>query len=222
MKNLYKLVNYLIQALMITIIIFCSPGCAKYRMQQIKKQKVTSVKNYFESEKVIVSTKLLLQAQRKEFLENYVILHMHITNKMNTPLTLNGKDITLDLATLSRVKKDNPRFFVQNFIPCFAVTALSFFFWWQFIIPSACLLGALGCQKSFFDHEKSTKKITNAIIEKHQEKTIQPHASLDIIMIINKELYTPSFHITLYEDSTIPITIPMLMTARSTHDFIIS
>ncbi|KKQ49392.1 MAG: hypothetical protein US69_C0006G0034 [candidate division TM6 bacterium GW2011_GWF2_38_10] len=222
MKYLQKLVNCLPPVLMLLIIIMSTSGCAKYRMQQIKKQTTVSVKNHFESEKLIVSTKLLLQAQRKEFLENYVILHMNITNKTNTPLTLKGEDITLELATLAQIKKDNPRLFVQNFIPCFSITALSFFFWWQFIIPSACLLGALGCQKSFFDHEKSTKKIADNIIEKYQEKIIKPHSSLNVILIINKKTYSPSFHITLYEDPNTSITIPILMTARSNHDFIVS
>lgn len=205
----------------VTSLLFFLGGCSKYRWQQFKKKHQTIAHYQTKTSKYALELTTLKDSDKKDFLKNYEIIHLTIQNTSPSPLQLDGKDIRLPLSNVRELKKKEPRFFIYNFLPSFITAALGLFFWWQIIIPSVIGLGAIGCQKSFMEHEKTCKQIKKHIIEPTTQLTIKPYTSKHAVMFVRKKDYTPHFSLILKNKKQQPITVPITITARSTHAFYI-
>lgn len=183
--------------LVLLIISTLITGCAKYKVQHVtKKEKIVHT---FEVRKdnADLTIRAFDQDEFKDYLSAYQPIHLHIKNKTAYPQELAAKNISLPIASLESLKKQEPKIFAINFIPCALTTALGIVFWWEFVIPTTLILGLGAAHHSIRQHERTIKYLKKNTLFPNEHLTIQPFSSIDTLIFAKRTDYTPRFTITL-------------------------
>lgn len=172
-------------------------GCAKYKVQHVAKKE--KIRYSFEEQKedVCISIRAFDQDEFKDYLSEYQPIHLHIKNKTTKPQELSTKNISLPLASLQTLKKQEPKFFAINFIPCTLATILGIVFVWELVIPTALTLGLGAVHYSIRQHERALKYLNNNTLFPDNALTIQPLSSVDTLIFVKRTDYTPRFTVTV-------------------------
>ncbi len=199
------------------------PGCAKYQAQRIvPKEKIIYS---FEEHKsnIDLTIRAFDQDEFKNYLSKYQPIHLHIKNKTAYAQEMPLKNISLPIETLENLKKQEPKLFSINFIPCVLTSVLGIIFCWQIVLPTVFILGSCACQQSIRQHERSIKYLKNNAKFLNETLVIPPFESIDTLVFVKRTQYTPRFNITFTTAATnTTTTFNAFITARTSNAYYVS
>ncbi len=196
------------------------PGCAKYKAQHVVQEE--KVFNTFKEQKenIDLTIRVFGQEKFKDYLSAYQPIHLHLKNKTAHRQELAINDISLPTETLKTLKKQEPKLFSINYIPCVLASILGIFFWWEFVLPSALILGSCATQASIMQYERSIKYLKNNTKFPNETLTIAPFSSVDTLIFVKQTQYTPRFNLTIKTPAIKTSTIfNVVITARTAHAY---
>lgn len=213
MRGIFRLI--LLSCILLSF--YC--GCAKYKKQSLVTQDYEERSCSLSKNNIDLSVALFTPKESRDYLPHYHLLHLKIKNKTNSAVTLATHNISLPLARLSDIKKQQPSIFIKNLIPSFIFCLAGIFFWWNICLPLAVVFGISGVEYSAHQNGKNINTLKTIALFKDDSTTLTAHSTQNVICFIKKEAYAPRFTITLETTEKEMLTFDVTIIARVKHAY---
>jgi|GEM_PF-2756839 len=169
-------------------------GCA-YQTKKVTIKENIDLSYNGEKENIELTVKTTPEIERKSYFGKYVPLHLHVKNKNNETYVLDTNNISLPITSISEVGKKVPKVISSYFVPSALLTAGGIFFFWELCLPLAAISAITSFCLGVSHNKRTIKKLKKISLEPSQKIEIGSYSTVDKIIFIKKDIYTPQFEL---------------------------
>jgi hypothetical protein len=186
-----------IQAFLVSIIVLSVTGCKQQALKQTVAYDLAPTVFAQTEGNVTIAARHARSKGLIKNLKDYQLLQIDINNHSGHDYTLQGKNITLPLATLYDIEKSLSGVQPLYLLPGLALLGIGAFVFYELCVASLAAT-AIGIHASGHDGSKAADKLKDLLIE-HDTQVIIATGSTRTCLVAIKGHYIPQHHITLHQ-----------------------